>query len=207
MQERTDFSFRGQREDENVLGVIHFHPWALAKPGAIIALGLAFLIIMFMVFQFSRPTVITLLYIGPILLLYALYSWYVWWNNLYVLTDQRMIVIIQRGLLSRRIEDYSLDKIQSVASSNDGLAATLLNFGTVMLAIMGIKEPVRLTYLEDPFSVQERILTAIKARESHQPLHHSFERQVDQDAEREPSEEPKRVLTVKKSAKRRLIQH
>lgn len=156
-------TFRGQRDGEEVIRLIHRHPWALAKTGLFCALGLALIILMFIWFQASGPAVWSLFILGPILLLYALYSWFTWWNTLYLLTNERIIVITQRGLWSRRIEDYSLEKIQSVASDTDGIAGTLLNFGTVTLAIMGMKDQVALPFIEDPYVVQERALSAIKA--------------------------------------------
>jgi uncharacterized membrane protein YdbT with pleckstrin-like domain len=159
-------TFRGQREDEKLLLLIHRHPWALAKQGLIISLGVAVLIIIALIFQFSGPTVVMGMIIGIVLLSYGGYSWFNWWNNMYLITDQRVIVIVQSNFWSRQIEDYSLDKIQSVASSTAGMFGTLLNFGSVKLAIMGIKDQVDMQYIEDPYSVQEQILTAIKKSET-----------------------------------------
>lgn len=124
--------------------------------------GVVIIMLMFAWFQASGPAVWMLFILGPILIIYAVYAWYLWWNTLYLVTDQRIIIMTQAALWSRRIEDYSLDKIQSVASDSNGLAATFLNFGDVMIAIMGIKEPVKMAYVEDTYSIQEKILTAIK---------------------------------------------
>lgn len=167
-----DISFRGQREGEKVRLLVHRHPWALVRPGLHVTIGLIIVILMFIWFQVSPPSLWTLLILGPIVLVYALYAWFKWWNTMYLLTDERVIIIAQRSLWSRRIEDYSLEKIQSVASDTDGPAGTLLNFGTVTLAIMGIKEPVGMSAVEDPYAVQEKILSAIKEMEGQMPLNH-----------------------------------
>lgn len=164
-------SFRGQRDGEHVKLLIHRHPWALVKPGLIVAAGLALIVLMFIWFQVSPPSYWALVILGPLTLAYGLYAWFTWWNTMYLLTDQRVIVITQRGLWSRRIEDYSLDKIQSVASDTDGPAGTVLNFGTVTLAIMGIKEPVAMPAVEDPYAIQEKILSAMKKLEGGVSVH------------------------------------
>jgi uncharacterized membrane protein YdbT with pleckstrin-like domain len=170
-----EYTFRGQREDETVIVVTHSHPWALVRPGLWVSLGLIIIALMFVWFQASPPTVWTMLILGPICLIYGLYAWFMWWNTMYLLTNQRVIAITQRGLWSRRIEDYSLDKIQSVASEISGLAGTMLNFGAVLLAIIGMKDQVNLSFVEDPRSLQEKILAAIKGQEQvtineyHQP--------------------------------------
>lgn len=158
----SQFTFRGQRDGERVILLLHRHPWALAKAGLWTMAGLVFIILMFAWFQASRPAVWTLFIVGPVLLLYAIYQWYLWWYTLYLVTNERIIVMMQSSLWSRRIEDYNLEKIQSVVSDSKGFAATVLNFGDVMIAIMGIKEPVRMKYIEDAYSIQEKILTAIK---------------------------------------------
>jgi hypothetical protein len=162
MEDETNFSFRGQREDEDVLIIVHQHPWALVKPGLFAALGLAIIILLFIVFKASGPSVWGLFILGPIIALYVAYHWFVWWNTLYVLTSQRAITITQRGFWSRRIEDYALDKIQSVASDTAGAAGTLMNFGDVYLAIMGIKDQISLHFVEDPREVQEKLLDAMR---------------------------------------------
>lgn len=158
-------NFRGQREGERVIFCIHHHPWALAKSAVVVAAGAIITLLMFVWFQASRPAIWTFFILGPVLLLYGLNAWYIWWNNMYLLTDQRVIVIYHRNLFSRRVEDYSLEKIQSVASDTQGVAAATLNFGSILLAIIGLKEHVRLPYVEDPYAIQEKILTAMKKAE------------------------------------------
>lgn len=175
----NNLNFRGQREGEKVQLLIRRHPFALAKPGLKVALALSAVILGFVWLGASQPAVYFAFIVGLVAIAYTLYAWFTWWNTLYLLTDERVIVITQRGLWSRRIEDYNLEKIQSVASDTDGPAGTLLNFGTVTLAIMGIKEPVALPCVEAPYDTQEKILSAMKRLEAHWPLNH------------EPSHEPK----------------
>jgi formate-dependent nitrite reductase membrane component NrfD len=157
-----EFSFRGQREGEEIVMVLHRHPWSLAKEGAIVAVGAVIIMLMFIWFQLSKPAIWTLFILGPLLLAYGAHAWYIWWNNLYLVTSERIIVLIHRSIFSRRVEDYGLDKIQSVASDTHGVASAMLNFGTVLLGIIGAKEPIQLQFVEDTYAVQEKILLAIK---------------------------------------------
>jgi hypothetical protein len=166
MSNQSQLTFRGQREDETLISLIHRHPWALAKAGFIIGGVLVLVILMFVYFKASAPSIWSFFVLGLGVAIYGAYSWFIWWNNLYLITDQRIISISQRGLWSRRIEDYALDKIQSVASDSAGIAGTLLNFGTVQLAIMGIKEPVSLPFIEDQYAIQEQILSTRNAFEA-----------------------------------------
>lgn len=187
---KENLTFRGQREDEEVILLIHRHPWALVKPGLWVSAAAVIIILMFIFFQVSKPAVWTLFILGSVAALYAIYAWFLWWNNMYLLTNQRVIVISRLGLFSRRVEDYGLDKIQSVASDTAGAAGTVLNFGGVHLAIMGIKDQIAMRYIEDPYDVQEKILTAIKKAEGGAKVNKY-------DREKSGSDDPKR----------RLIQH
>jgi hypothetical protein len=161
-----DFTFRGQRDGEDVLMVTNRHAWSLAKPGLIVLLGAAFIIFMFIWFHASKPAATSFFVLGPILLLYTLYEWYIWSQNFYILTNERVIVASCKSLLSRKFEDYGLEKIQSLGAEIHGLAASTLGFGTVTMAIMGIKDQVALKFVEDAYDFQSKIQDAIKNGEN-----------------------------------------
>ncbi len=60
-------------------------------------------------------------------------SWISWYYSVFVVTDQRLIQITQKGLFSRSVVDLGLAKIQSTNYQIRGLQATLLGFGTIVL--------------------------------------------------------------------------
>lgn len=159
------YNFRGQREDEDVLAVIHQHPWALSKTGIVAGVAIAIISLAFYWFKLSSVSIWTVFVVSVIAAAYIGYHWFVWWNNLYILTNQRVIIIVQRNLWSRRIEDYSLHKIQSVASAVTGPFGALLNHGEISMAVIGLGEKVVLPYVEDPRAVQETFLDAIRGTE------------------------------------------
>lgn len=161
----ANFTFRGQRDGEEVIMVTNRHAWSLAKEALIALVGLVIVLFMFSWFQASGPAVWTLFVLGPILLIYTGYWWYIWTQNFYILTSERVIVVSCQSLLSRKFEDYGLEKIQSLGAEIQGLAASTLGFGTVMIAIMGMKDQVKLKYVEDAYDFQNKIQDAIKKEE------------------------------------------
>lgn len=56
-----------------------------------------------------------------------------WYFSVYIVTDQRLLQITQRGLFRRSIVDLSLSQIQSLNYEVNGLQATLLGYGTIIV--------------------------------------------------------------------------
>ena len=60
-------------------------------------------------------------------------SWIAWYYSVFIVTDQRLIQITQRGLFHRSVVDLGLNQIQMVNYEIAGLQETLLGFGTIMM--------------------------------------------------------------------------
>jgi hypothetical protein len=60
-------------------------------------------------------------------------SWIAWFYSVFIVTDQRLIQITQKGLFTRSVVDLGLSKIQSTNYEVRGLQATLLGFGTIVI--------------------------------------------------------------------------
>lgn len=59
--------------------------------------------------------------------------WISWHYSVYIVTDQRLIQITQKGFWSRSVVDIGLNQIQMVNYEVSGLEETLLGFGTISL--------------------------------------------------------------------------
>jgi len=60
-------------------------------------------------------------------------SWIHWFYSVFIVTDQRLIQITQKGLFHRSFVDLSLSQIQSLNYEVAGLQATLLGYGTILV--------------------------------------------------------------------------
>ena len=60
-------------------------------------------------------------------------SWISWYYSVFIVTDQRLIQITQKGLFHKSVVDLSLSQIQMVNYEVAGLQATLLGFGTILM--------------------------------------------------------------------------
>lgn len=125
--------FDGQREGEDVQFVFRRH-FLTAKSGVI------FLILMIMIGvgltllwpnnMMIFETFLVLILVG---VLGFLYSYMLWYFSIYIVTNQRIRQISQRGLFKKSVVDLGLDKIQSISYGVSGIRAGLMGYGTIVI--------------------------------------------------------------------------
>ncbi|HTE22451.1 MAG TPA: PH domain-containing protein [Candidatus Limnocylindria bacterium] len=59
--------------------------------------------------------------------------WINWYYSVYIVTDRRLIQITQKGLFRKSFVDLGLGQIQSLNYEVNGLQATLLGYGTILV--------------------------------------------------------------------------
>lgn len=130
-----DKYFDDQFDDEEVLFVFHKHPIVMRKGLVFGLLGPLVGIVPAAVnpnlgfgFFFGG------LGLGVLLgLLIFTPSWIGWHFSVFIVTNQRLIQITQKGLFHRSVVDMGLAQIQMVNYEVSGLQETLLGFGTIMM--------------------------------------------------------------------------
>lgn len=125
--------FDDQLDDEEVLIVFRKHPIVMRR-GLIFAMVA---ILLGTVPSLIKPEYAYLfggLAAGIIIsLIVFMPSWISWHYSVFIVTDQRLIQITQKGLWKRSVVDIGLNQIQMVNYEVRGLEETLLGFGTIML--------------------------------------------------------------------------
>ena len=125
--------FDGQREGEEVQFVFRRH-FLTAKSGVI------FLVLMIMIgvgltLLWPNNMMIFEVFLALILVgvLGFLYSYMLWYFSIYIVTNQRIRQISQRGLFKKSVVDLGLDKIQSISYGVNGIRAGLMGYGTIVI--------------------------------------------------------------------------
>lgn len=160
-----DYTFEDQRPDEEIIFVLKRHPWVLSRAGFFGICLVVVLIIAYLIFGASLTTSLLLVVLIIFALFYTFYNWFLFNNFLYILTNQRLIIIEQRGLFSRRINETELDKIQNINVEVKGIIKTLLNFGNIKITTAGVDPVVVLENVENPYQIQQRIAKYCKKLE------------------------------------------
>lgn len=159
-KEKSSKHFEDQFDDENVLFVFRKHPVVMRK-GLIISM---LAILLGTVPALIRPELsyffggLAAGFVVGALLFFP--SWISWFYSVFIVTDQRLIQITQKGLFHRSVVDLSLKQIQMVNYEIAGLQQTLLGFGTIMMQ----------TYVGDliirevhhPAKIQKKLLNILR---------------------------------------------
>lgn len=125
--------FEDQFDDEEVLLVFRKHPVVMRR-GLIYGMLVLLLGSVPSLFNPTYATYFTGVGIALIVsILVMLPSWISWHFSVFIVTDQRLIQITQKGLFNRSVIDMRLSQIQMVNYQIAGLQETMLGFGTIMM--------------------------------------------------------------------------
>jgi len=154
--------FKDQFDDEEVLLVFRKHPVVMRR-GFVAAMVI---LLLGSVPALFNPTYTTYFVgMGIALLLAALVmlpSWIGWYFSVFIVTDQRLIQITQKGLFNRSVIDMRLDQIQMVNYQIAGLQQTLLGFGTIMMqTIVG---DLVIHEIHRPAKIQKQLLEILREK-------------------------------------------
>jgi len=157
-----NFTFDGQRSDEEVIFVLKRHPWVLSRAGFLFVGIVVFLLIFILIFGLSKITSILIVVFVIFALLHGGYIFFLYNNFLYILTNERIITIEQAGFFSRRVTEAELDKIQNISVEIKGITKTLFGFGHVQIRTAGVDPTIVLKDVENPYEVQQKIIKFTK---------------------------------------------
>lgn len=157
-----EYTFEGQRSDEEVVFVIKRHPWVLAKAGFVFLVVFALVIVICLIFGLSNVSWPVIFGAIVFFVLYGLYIWFIYNNYINILTNQRIIIIEQKNIFSRKIIEAELEKIQNITVEVSGPIKTMLNFGNVSLRTAGNDPTLVLVNIENPYLIQQKIIKHCK---------------------------------------------
>lgn len=151
------WKFEDKRPEEKIILKVKRHPIVLLQ--GIIPMFLIFVIIIGIIiyFKFSAVTIVVFLLGLIAIVLIAYYNLFLWYNDIYILTNQRLIDVDQHGLFTRRISETSLDQIQEVQVIVNGPLETIFGFGQVIVQTSGPSENFILEITPQPYKIQQLI--------------------------------------------------
>lgn len=160
--------FEDQFEDEEVLFVFRKHPVVMRK-GLIIAVAMWLVGPLYTLgLTYLRPnnypsiSFFFLSLIGSIVLGAVIFMpWYIsWFFSVFIVSDQRLIQITQKGMFNRSVVDMGLQQIQMVNYEVAGLQETLLGFGTIsMQTFVG---DLIIHDIHHPAKIQKKLLEILR---------------------------------------------
>lgn len=170
MSKPEEFHFKGQKKDEKIELLLRRHWFTLIFPllKRFAVILLPFLILFFLFSSFIlKSTFFSILFLLWFVtgISAILYEWIIWYYDIYIITNKRIIDIDQKTLFSRSVAETSLDKIQDVTFEIDGMIPTFLKYGDVSVQTAGAEEVINLEEVYDPREIQEKIVELQKKYE------------------------------------------
>lgn len=163
--------FKEQFDDEELLLVFRKHPVVMRK-GLIFAsigmllpvLGTTALTVIYANNPERLPSVTFLmmsLLLGFFLaLLIMLPHWISWHYSVYIVTNQRLIQITQKGLFKRSMVALGLEQVQMVNYEVDGFMETMLGFGTIV--VQSFVGSLTIHNVHHPAKIQKELLHLLR---------------------------------------------
>ena len=125
--------FDGQREGEKVELVFRRHVLT-ARRGFLWCFFMIALGFVPMLLWPNEPTMFWV-FLGFVALgvLGLIYAYILWYFSIYIVTNERIRQISQRGIFNKTVVDLGIDKIENIACNIPGLMGSLFGYGTLLI--------------------------------------------------------------------------
>jgi ammonia channel protein AmtB len=103
----------------------------------------------------------TALFLQLYLLLLVLIFFIIWalyYLNLYIITNIRVVDIHQTGLFKHELSELNIDKVEDVTSDTTGIFGTIFSYGNVYIQTAGAVERFEFINVPNPSAVVKLIL-------------------------------------------------
>lgn len=165
---KDDLDFEGQREDEELLFIFRRHIIAMRK-------GFYLLLIPFTISAlpvFLWPTVLEV-YWSPLVgfiigLVLFFYHFLMWYYTIYIVTNQRLRQVTQKGFFGKDVVELGLSKVQSISYNVPGFSGEIFGFGTIV--IQTIVGDLIINKVEHPEKIYNKLQNAVAAVEDTQAV-------------------------------------
>jgi uncharacterized membrane protein YdbT with pleckstrin-like domain len=88
-----------------------------------------------------------------VLLGYTLEAFLMWFYNVYLITDERIVDVDFHNLLFKNISSAKLDRIEDISNEAGGIGASIFNYGTVKIQTAGSQNEFEFAHVPQPAKV------------------------------------------------------
>ena len=155
--------FEGQREGEKVLFLFRRHILTAGKGMCFLLLMVAVGCVPMVAWQGAGWAFWAWLGFVVIGLLGWGYSYVLWYFSIYLVTDERLRQMRQKGLFKKSVVDLGLDKIQSVSYEVPGVLGGIFGYGTLM--VQTAAGDLVVSSVRKPEKVYNKLQNAVKMAE------------------------------------------
>lgn len=171
-KQEAQLDFEGQRPGEEVLFVFRRHIIAMRKGFYLLLIPLVITAIPPLIWQSNLE--LFLLPVGGLILglILFFYHYVMWYFTIYLVTNQRIRQVTQKGIFGKDVVELRLSKIQNISYNIPGFTGEILGFGTIViqtfvgdLVIRNVQHP-ETTYNK----LQNAVATALEDQGDHEEV-------------------------------------
>jgi hypothetical protein len=163
-----EISFPGKHDNEQVILFLRRHWFVFLMRLLLIIFSIIGLVLIYVFFNLLSSDFAQSDYYNLLLFAESLGTLFIWnlffilWIDFYldawIVTDERIINIDQKGFFNRDISELKLTKIQDVTSEISGVIPTLLNYGDIHVQTAAEKERFFFIQIPNPNEVKNMIV-------------------------------------------------
>lgn len=158
-KETAQLDFEGQRPGEEVLFVFRRHIIAMRKGFYLLLIPFALSALPVLIWQDNVGLLISpAIGLGLGLLLFF-YHWMMWYFTVYIVTNQRLRQVTQKGFFGKDVVELRLSKIQNISYNIPGFTGEVFGFGTMVIQTFVGDLVIR--YVEHPDKTYNKLQDAV----------------------------------------------
>ena len=164
MEKYQGYHFPDQHADEKIMRIVHRHWFVILFQFFFILFAVVLIAGSFFLLESLFPGTVKSLgkeivrFLETTFLLfiwfYAFLVWIDYYLDTWIITNERIINIEQKGLFSREISELRLENIQDVTTEVGGFLPTILNFGYVYIQTAAERERFIFEQVPDPYTIK-----------------------------------------------------
>ncbi len=161
-EDNVERSFDGQRDDEKLLFIFRRHMISMRKGFYLLVIPLIITSLPPLIWSNNGNNLE--LFLLPIAglgvgLIFFSYHLMLWFFSVYIVTDQRIRQVTQRGFFGKDVIDLRLSKVQSISYNILGFSGDIFHFGTIVIhTIVG---DLVIHHVEHPVKIYNKLQDAV----------------------------------------------
>lgn len=165
--------FPGQQENEKIYMILRPHWMIFFLRFLAWLIFAAILVLVNWLIQKYAPNLLAAPYVEYVNLVKSVYLlflilgllilWTMYYLNMQIITNERIVDITQRSLLHRTISELHLDSTEDVTAEVKGVLGTFLDYGNVYIQTAAETERFVLDHVPNPAKVEKLILDLYEA--------------------------------------------
>lgn len=155
----SKLEFDGQRPDERLLFIFRRHLIAMRKGFYLLLIPMVITALPILIWQQEFWLFFVFLGGFGVGLVLFFYRFVLWYFTIYIVSDQRIRQITQKGFFGKDVIEVRLSKIQNISYNVPGFSGEVFKFGTIV--IQTIVGDLVIEHVEHPDKIYNKLQDAV----------------------------------------------